>query len=56
MFSVPEQLPSQPNRVPSQPVRVSGYLRFQVTDPSQSAAELDPLLVHAMPFWQFLRP
>ena len=50
MFGVPDQIPSQPSRIPSQSVRVSGYLGFRVTDPSQSAAALDPLLVRAMIF------
>ena len=50
MFGVPDQIPSQPSRIPSQSVRVSSYLGFRVTDPSQSAGGLDPLLVRAMPF------
>ena len=50
MFCVLDHILSQPSRFPSQSVRVSSYLGFRVTDPSQSAAELDPLLVRAMPF------
>ena len=50
MFGVPDQIPSQPSRIPSQSVRVSGSPGVPVTDPSQPAAELDPLLVRAMPF------
>ena len=51
LFSVQDQIPSQPSLIPSQSVQVSSYLGFRVTDWSQSAAAaLDPLLVRAMPF------
>ena len=50
MFGVPDQIPSQPAGLRVSQSESRAHLGFRVTDPSQPAAELDPLLVRAMPF------